>query len=261
MRSVILPHTPPDFFGDRVASPRKGASHCTEEDFWSLRTTLYIDGFNLYYGAAKNTRLKWVNVVALAEAVLPGLQINKTRYFTALVKSTPSDPQQAQRQQTYIRALETLPNLSVHYGHYQYTRVTAKHCHPPPDTVHVFKTEEKGSDVNLATYMMADAFRDECDQLVVITNDSDLAEPIRIINYELRRRVIVLNPNSADTAARKNARLGGNHESHPSYHLKNAADRFKDISSHGKNCHMARAQFPHTLTDQHGEIKIPASWI
>ncbi len=227
----------------------------------SPRTTLYIDGFNLYYGAAKNTRLKWVNVVALAESVLPGIQITRTRYFTALVKSEVNDPQQAQRQQTYIRALETLPNLSVHLGRYQYTKGRAKCCNPPPDTVLVHKTEEKGSDVNIATYMLADAFRNDCDQLVLITNDSDLAEPVRIINSELSKRVIVLNPHSSDTAARKNARNGGNHKAHPSYHLKNAADRFKDIRSDGNNCHMTRAQFPHTLTDEHGEIKIPLGWV
>lgn len=225
-----------------------------------LRTTLYIDGFNLYYGAAKHTQLKWVNVVALAESVLSGIHIDRTRYFTALVKSEPSDPQQAQRQQTYIRALETLPNLTVHYGRYQYTKARAKHCNPPPDTVLVHKTEEKGSDVNIATYMLADAFRDECDQLVLVTNDSDLAEPVRIINFELNRRVIVLNPHSEDTAARKKAQNGGNHVARPSYHLKQAANRLKDIRSHGKNCHMTQAQFPHTLKDKFGMINIPASW-
>lgn len=220
-----------------------------------------MDGFNLYYGAAKNTRLKWVNIVALAESVLPGLQVNRTRYFTAMVKSTPTDPQQAQRQQIYIRALETLPNLTVHYGHYQATKVKAKVCIPPPDSILVHKTEEKGTDVNLATYILADAFRDECDQLVVITNDSDLAEPIRIVNSELNRRVIVLNPHSVDTSNRKNAKNGGNHKPHPSYHLSKVASVVKDISSHGNNCHMTKAQFPHTLTDKNGTITIPPSWV
>ncbi|MBW4039858.1 MAG: NYN domain-containing protein [Acidobacteria bacterium] len=227
----------------------------------NLRTTLYVDGFNLYYGAAKNTRLKWVNVIVLAETVLPGLRVNRTRYFTAMVKSTPTDPQQAQRQQTYIRALESLPNLTVHYGHYQATKIRAKACNPPPDSVLVHKTEEKGTDVNLATYILADAFRDECDQLVVITNDSDLAEPIRIVNSELKRRVIVLNPHSTDTASRKNARNGGNHKSHPSYHLSQVAFAVKDIRSHGNNCHMTQAQFPHSITDGTGTITIPSAWL
>lgn len=227
-----------------------------------LRTTLYVDGFNLYYGAAKYTRLKWVNVVALAEAVLPGLQVTQTRYFTALVKSRPSDPQQRQRQETYLRALETLSNLTVHLGHFQQTKVWAPHCTPPPEKVRVVKTEEKGSDVNLATYMLVDAFRNACDQLVVITNDSDLAEPIRIINMELKRRVLVLNPHSADTAARTNSRSGRPSTHSPSVELRKAAHRVKDISSHGNNCHMTVGQFPPTLIDKHGRtITIPADWL
>jgi len=177
-----------------------------------------------------------------------------------MVKSPPTDPQQAQRQQTYIRALETLPNLTVHYGRYQATKVRAKVCQPPPDSVLVHKTEEKGTDVNIATYMLVDAFRNDCDQLVVMTNDSDLAEPIRIINSELHLNVIVLNPHSVDTANRKNARTGGNHASRPSYDLKNAAFMVKDIRSHGNKCHMTQAQFPATIIDKHGTITIPAKW-
>ena len=57
---------------------------------------------------------------------------------------------------------------------------------PPPLYAEVLKMEEKGSDVNIATYMLIDVFRNDCDQVVVITNDSDLAEPVRIINKELK---------------------------------------------------------------------------
>jgi uncharacterized LabA/DUF88 family protein len=223
-----------------------------------IRTNLYVDGFNLYYGAARKTQLKWVNVIALAEAVFPDLTIARTRYFTAIVKG---DQQQTLRQQTYIRALKTLPNLSVHQGHYQSHKVWARHCDPPPDMVHIHKTEEKGSDVNIATYMLADAFRNDCDQLVVITNDSDLAEPVRIINSELRKRVLVINPQSEDTAARASLRSGKTVHARPSARLRRVAYRFKDISSHGKNCHMQQSQFPHTLKDRNGTITIPASWI
>lgn len=226
------------------------------------RTTLYVDGFNLYYGAAKHTRFKWVNVVALAEAVLPGLRVTRTRYFTAMVESSASNPQQRQRQETYLRALGTLPNLTIHLGRYQRNKVWAPHCTPPPDKVQIFKTEEKGSDVNLATYMLADAFRDACDQLIVITNDSDLAEPIRIINRELKRRVLILNPHSEDTAARASARCGKTVKHRPSVHLRQVAHRVKDIRSEGAQCHMALAQFPLTLTDSAGRtISAPVDWV
>jgi hypothetical protein len=89
------------------------------------RTNIYIDGFNLYYGAAKHTPYKWLNVALLCETVLPGIAINRIRYFTALVKPTLADPQMRQRQEVYIRALETLPNLTVHCGHYLQSVVSA----------------------------------------------------------------------------------------------------------------------------------------
>jgi hypothetical protein len=228
-----------------------------------LRTTLYVDGFNFYYGCAKRTRLKWVNLVTLAEAVLPGVQISKTRYFTAMVKSDPKNPNQNQRQAIYLRALRTLPNLTIHMGLFQSHDVWARQCLPPQDMVKIIKNEEKGSDVNLATYMLIDAFRDDCDQLVVITNDSDFAEPIRFINTEMKRRVIVLNPQSGDSAARKSARTGKTIRATPSSKLKGVAYSVHDIRSHGNDCHMSRSQFPDIVADPRSGRKIskPPEWV
>src|SRR6266699_3050420 len=66
----------------------------------------------------------------------------------------------------------------------------------PPDTsespdqrVWVEKTEEKGSDVNLASHLVRDAFRQQFEVAVLITNDSDLAEPVRIVSQELQMPV------------------------------------------------------------------------
>jgi hypothetical protein len=87
-----------------------------------------------------------------------------------------------------MRALETIPSLSIHYGHYL-THVTRMPLANPrrggARTVEVVKTEEKGSDVNLATYLLLDAFRRDCDVAVVISNDSDLKLPIEIAQSEL----------------------------------------------------------------------------
>ena len=70
--------------------------------------------------------------------------------------------------------------------------------HPPPatgpKTVQVMKSEEKGSDVNLATYLLVDAFDDEYETAVVVTNDSDLAEPIRLVRQKFKKKVLVLHP-------------------------------------------------------------------
>ena len=53
----------------------------------------------------------------------------------------------------------------------------------------MIKTEEKCSDVNLATYLLADAFRADAGTFVVVSNDSDLMEPIRLVSQELGYRV------------------------------------------------------------------------
>jgi hypothetical protein len=206
-----------------------------------------------------------VNLAELCLQVLPGLTINRIRYFTALVKSRPSDPQIRLRQETYIRALQTLPNLTVHYGHFLQSEVSMRLVSPPahgPRSALVFKTEEKGSDVNIATYMLADAFRQDCDQLIVITNDSDLAEPVRIINKELLIPVGIFNPHTNDTAKRR-SRLSGRpfQPARPSIQLNKFAKFNRDITSEGPQSHMARSQFPQQLTDASGrKITKPARW-
>jgi hypothetical protein len=58
----------------------------------------------------------------------------------------------------YLRALRTLPKVSIHYGHFLESVTRMPKSNPPPNTVEVIKREEKGSDVNLATYLLVDAF-------------------------------------------------------------------------------------------------------
>ena len=231
----------------------------------AIRTNIYVDGFNLYYGAAKHTPYKWVNLAELCVQVLPGLDIHRIRYFTALVKPPPSDPHTRLRQEIYIRALETLPDLTVHYGHYLQSIISMPLAAPRPGGprfAEVLKMEEKGSDVNIATYMLADAFRNDCEQLVVVTNDSDLAEPVRIINKELRIPVGVFNPQTDDTAIRR-SRISGKplRPARPSIELKKVAKFNRNITSEGSGSHMARSQFPDELTDAKGRtIRRPAGW-
>jgi len=80
------------------------------------KTYVYIDGFNLYYGALRGTPFRWLDLGKLCELLLPGNDVQAIKYFTALVKSTPSALQQPVRQQTYLRALRTIPRCSVTLG-------------------------------------------------------------------------------------------------------------------------------------------------
>jgi hypothetical protein len=53
--------------------------------------------------------------------------------------------------------------------------------------VSIIEEEEKGSDVNLASYLLVDGFAGEYDIAIVVSNDSDLAEPIRLVRSILGR--------------------------------------------------------------------------
>jgi len=82
-----------------------------------MRTYIYIDGFNFYYGAVKDTPYKWLDFKKLFEYLLdPSHQIISIKYFTAMVTGK-IDPDQPIRQKTYLRALRKyIPEISVYYG-------------------------------------------------------------------------------------------------------------------------------------------------
>ena len=75
-----------------------------------MKTLVYVDAFNLYYGAVKDTAYKWLDLQALCRVMLPKNTVAGIKYFTARVHPRPHDPGQPTRQQVYLRALQTLPN-------------------------------------------------------------------------------------------------------------------------------------------------------
>ena len=124
-----------------------------------MKTVVYVDGFNLYYGALKSTHYRWLDLAKLCKVMLPRDDIRQIKYFTALVTSRPKNPDQATRQQTYLRALQTIPNLQIIYGHFLSHEIMMPLAPPRSGQVKVIKTEEKGSDVNLAVHLVSDGFR------------------------------------------------------------------------------------------------------
>jgi uncharacterized LabA/DUF88 family protein len=208
-----------------------------------LRTIVYIDGFNLYYGAVKGTPYKWLDVLALCRFLLPKNQIIQIKYFTALVSARPHDPDQPNRQLLFLRALRTLPNLEIIYGHFLEHIVSMRLASPVPGGpkyANVLKTEEKGSDVNIAAHLVNDGHNRRYDVAVLISNDSDLVEPVRIVRNELRLPVGVLNP----------------FPNMPSHELRKHATFVKPI----RQGVLAASQFPATLNDTNGTFYKPPSW-
>jgi hypothetical protein len=137
-----------------------------------MKTNIYVDGFNLYFRLLKaNPSLKWLNPKLLAEQVLqPRNVIQTVRYYTARVSGR-LDARAPARQQVYLDALATVPEITVHMGNFLTAPKWAGIVHPPqtlppvlipppwPDVIRVWKVEEKGSDVNLASHLIRDAFR------------------------------------------------------------------------------------------------------
>lgn len=205
-----------------------------------LKTNVYIDGFNLYYGSLKGTPYKWLDIGKLCHAMLPLHAIQDIKFFTARVSARPHDAQLAARQQTYFRALKTIPNITIFYGHF------STHSVPmilsgvvPTKRVWVDKTEEKGSDVNLATHLLDDGFRGLFEAAVLITNDSDLTEPVRVVRQVLNMPIGILNPHDRDSKT-----------------LQQYATFVKRI----RQKHLIASQFPDKLKDSIGEFHKPAGW-
>ena len=78
-----------------------------------MNTLVYIDGFNLYYGALRGTPYKWLDVAQMCRILLPKHNITQFKYYTAKVSARPNDPLQPVRQQAYFRALMTITKRPV----------------------------------------------------------------------------------------------------------------------------------------------------
>ncbi len=222
-----------------------------------LSTYLYVDGFNLYYGAFGRERgwasssYKWLDVGAFASHIWPALApIAKVRYFTASVKPPPSDPSMALRQQTYLRALRAI-NVDVCLGTFKLRRKNVRliglPSQRPPYTpsivlsaeAQIGKYDEKGSDVNLATYLVRDAAKREFTKAIVISNDSDLVEPIHVARHDFGVEIYIINPQKRAVAE-----------------LSRAANGTRDISL----ATLAACQLATKIADNAGMITKPATW-
>ena len=101
---------------------------------------------------------------------------------------------------------------------------------------------EKGSDVNLATYLLYDCFEKDFDEAVVISNDSDLELSVELVVTKYNKKVHVVNP-------------------HPRICLSD--DLRKVASSHLPEINrtvLAKSQFAPTLTDARGAFSKPSTW-
>lgn len=231
----------------RVAFRKGGGSRLFLPSFFFMRTAVYIDGFNMYYGVLKGTAHKWVDLRKLMETLFPGETITEIKYFTAAVANVPRNPTQRDDQYAYWRAAIFHSRVQIIEGKFHQSIIRAALVNPPPNTMEVYKTEEKGSDVNLGAHLLMDAFQNRFDQAIVVTGDSDLVTPVSMVHHQLKKPVVVVNPQKKQKNMRR------------SYALQKASDsrRYKPFIS---TAALSGCQMPAVLQDQYGTVSKPADW-
>lgn len=201
-----------------------------------MRVGVYVDGYNLYYGARNicgrgTPGWRWLDIRALATSLIyglsgwPGAAIQRVVYCTAAIDAA-TNPSGYADQQVYLKALRACCSVDlIEFGYY-----VARVKHAPlatadqkgrpiltssrwpvmvrstadvniPDARFIVSyayREEKGSDVNVASHLLLDVLCNVVDAAVIISNDSDLRFPVQ----EARRRVPVgtVNPSSRPLA-------------------------------------------------------------
>jgi len=161
-----------------------------------LKTIVYVDGYNLYYGLLRAKGFKWLNLHKLFQNHIlpfksPDAELTEIKYYTADVKAQfairGNISEHAQGQ--YHRALRSSAggNIEIISSYHTTENSRAIKYNVPPDihdTVDIWKVEEKQTDVKLALQMYIDASKGACDQIVLCTNDNDLAPALKNISAD-----------------------------------------------------------------------------
>jgi len=160
------------------------------------RISCYIDGFNVYHAIDDANRavrgakshLKWLNLFSLmAEFTDPNVHtVDSVKFFTAY--PTWNQPK-TDRHKNYTAAL-THAGVTVIEGQFKPKTCYCKNC-----KTNYKAREEKESDVNIAMHLINDAHLDQFDQAFLVTNDSDLLGPVRLLrNTFLNKKIKVIAP-------------------------------------------------------------------
>ncbi len=169
------------------------------------RVVVYVDGFNLYYGLKSRgwRRYYWLDLRRLSECLLrPQQELSAIRYFTARVSSESGNRDKPVRQNVYLEALATLPNLEIHYGYHMAKEQRCPRCGATQQTY-----EEKMTDVNIAVELLSDAQDDAFDTAIIISGDGDLASPVRAVRerYPGKRAIVAFPPGRHSAGLRRAA--------------------------------------------------------
>ncbi|RXZ31129.1 DUF2384 domain-containing protein [Oxalobacteraceae bacterium CAVE-383] len=235
-----------------------------------LRTRIYIDGYNLYYGCLKGTPHKWLDICALFERhIIPSVLVKKDdtdtvatvellplaiKFFTAeILEKAAKAEDSISSQRRYHTALRKARGSRIELicGYYSLVESKAKIVDADDPTkwprscqdVLVWKLEEKQSDVNLALQLYHDAVSGAVDHQIVVTNDTDIAPALKLIRDHTPVIVGLVVPTR-------------DHQRHPNADLKKYSHW---VRTHITDRELAASQFPRVIQAKSPVIK-PFSW-
>lgn len=234
-----------------------------------LRTRVYVDGYNLYYGCLKGTTFKWLDLLSLFDkCILPSVTatINghpltselgpvAIKFFTApiLEKAAKADDS-IECQDKYHAALNKHQRgrIETIKGYYSLTEARAKVIDQgdskkwPRDCTEtsIWKLEEKQSDVNLALHAVADALRGGVEHVVIVTNDTDIAPALKMIREYTGVAVGLVIPTT-------------DHQRIPNTEL---AELAHWVRTHITKDELRASQLPRVISDKKRPVAKPESW-
>lgn len=160
-----------------------------------MKTILYIDGYNLYYGVLRHTPYKWLDIVKLFSFIAkennPECEIVAVKYFTAPIKIRLANHGEASQksQRDYQRALSLLypETFEVIQGFFNLSEGWYPAYKDPidrNDTIRAWNLEEKQTDVNIALNLYRDVYLKNIEQCILVSNDSDLIPALKAIKED-----------------------------------------------------------------------------
>lgn len=174
-----------------------------------MKTIVFIDGYNLYYGVVRRTPYKWLDIVRLFQEhiLLPDTELLEVRYYTApVLGSLCDDPESPQRQRQYLQALRKLhpEKLTILEGKLVKSTPILRLAEPILEapgltTAKVITLTEKKTDVNIASDMLRAVFLGQCEQVVLCSNDSDMEGALKAIRQYCPAIRVGLAPPIANT--------------------------------------------------------------
>lgn len=215
-----------------------------------MKTVVYVDGFNLYYGVLRGTTFKWLDLYALFQdhVLGPATCVETVRYYTAPVKGSASDdPASPQRQRIYLSALKAFNGNRIEIVHGSIVRTTPilRLLKTLQDgavsRVRVVQLTEKETDVNLAADLISDAWLGRCDQAVICSNDRDFVGAVTAVRRDHPGVVIGIVAPVRDPH-------------HISSYLRKLAHWYKALSP----AHLARSQLPERIPGT--LLRCPDAW-